>query len=248
LLEPQPQLMRESGIVAPIWQLATAMDVQTETPSRSEADSRVISGWAALERGDLEEARSALSDVYSTDPAHPALPLLAAGIRRIRPRRFPWRGVFLLLLAIGGGAFVVYARTRQTSPQPNGTEAVASLAPAQLDGEVPAPAATSPGPTGTSGTNKLSAAPPDRDAAIHSPATEDTQIRQAVSRFAAAYSNRWTPLTFASCDIARGDETASVTCQSRSADARGATWTFSFRKVDDMWKIVSMQPPTDSTP
>jgi hypothetical protein len=59
-------------------------------------------------------------------------------------------------------------------------------------------------------------------------------------------------LTLRSCDIARGEDTANVTCQSavapRSAAGESATttWVFSCRQVEEGWKIVSVQPPPDT--
>jgi hypothetical protein len=75
-------------------------------------------------------------------------------------------------------------------------------------------------------------------------------IRQGIARFTTAYS-RWTPLAFGSCDISRGGDSATVTCltsgtQPSSETESGGTWMFSFRKMDDAWKIVSIQPPHDS--
>ena len=88
------------------------MDLPLSSPLSPELDSRLFGGWAALEHGDLEGARAALQDVYSVDPAHPALPLLAAGIRRARPKQIPWRGIVLLLGLIAMCAFAWRASLR----------------------------------------------------------------------------------------------------------------------------------------
>jgi hypothetical protein len=58
-------------------------------------------------------------------------------------------------------------------------------------------------------------------------------------------------LAFGSCDISRGGDSATVTCltsgtQPSSETESGGTWMFSFRKMDEAWKIVSIQPPHDS--
>ena len=118
------------------------MDAPFSSPS-SDLDRRVIAGWAAIEHGDIGEARAALSDVYAVDPAHPALPLLAASIRRTRPKRITWRSAVLLLLIVAGAAYLVQSmRTRAVQE--------ASLSSAASADEVPAePPSLTPPSTGT---------------------------------------------------------------------------------------------------
>jgi hypothetical protein len=227
------------------------MDAPFSSSLASDLDRRVIAGWAAIEHGDIREARAALSDVYAVDPAHPALPLLAAGIRRTRPKRITWRSAVLVLLIAAGAAYVVqWMRTRAVQE--------ATLSPAasadELAAEQPAltPPSTGTASVGTSGQNvePSSTAKETAPDAVHTPATDDQIIRQGIARFTTAYS-RWTPLAFGSCDISRGGDSATVTCLARgtqpsSETESGGTWEFSFRKMDDSWKIVSIQPPHDS--
>jgi hypothetical protein len=224
------------------------MDVPLSSPPAPELDSRAIGGWAALEHGDLEGARAALQDVYAVDPAHPALPLLAAGIRRARPKQIPWRGIVLLLGLIAAGAFAWRASIRSHTVAASGSATVADLAADQQD---PAGAVRSAGagPVGTAGRGApLQATSPAPQAARGVP-SDEVQIRQAIARFATAYSSRWMPLTFPSCDISRNDDTASVTCRSRmTPESAEGTWVFACQKVGDAWKIVRMQPPADLPP
>ena len=222
------------------------MDLPLSSPLSPELDSRLIGGWAALEHGDLEGARAALQDVYSVDPAHPALPLLAAGIRRARPKQIPWRGIVLLLGLIAMCAFAWRASLRSHAVAASGPATVAELA---ADRQEPAAVVASPhaGSVGTAGRGApLPATSPAPQAARGVP-NDEVLIRQAIARFATAYSSRWTPLTFPSCDISRSDDTASVTCQSTSGSTEG-TWVFACRKIGDAWKIVRMQPPADLPP
>src|SRR3954467_15754861 len=94
-------------------------------------DGRVIDGWAALERGDIQGARDALQDVYSANPSHPALPLLAAGIRRARPQPVPWGAVALLVMVAGAVAFGVHSWTaRRSLPLAATVEPPAASSPA----------------------------------------------------------------------------------------------------------------------
>ena len=224
------------------------MDLPLSSPSAPELDSLVIRGWAALEQGDLEGARASLQDVYSVDPAHPALPLLAAGIRRARPKQIPWRGLVLLLGLIAAGAFAWRASIRSHMVAASGSTAVADLAANQQE---PAAAVASPSasPVGTGGRGApVQATSPAPQAARGVP-SDEVQIRQAIARFATAYSSRWTPLTFPSCEISRSDDTASVTCQSRMTPGSAeGTWVFACQKTGDGWKIVRMQPPADLPP
>jgi hypothetical protein len=226
------------------------MDAPFSSPS-SDLDRRVISGWAAIEHGDIREARAALSDVYAVDPAHPALPLLAASIRRTRPKRITWRSAVLLLLIVAGAAYIVQSMKTRAVQE-------ASLSSAASADEVPAeppsltPPSTGTASVGTSGQNveprsTVKAATPE---AAHAPASDDEIIRQGIERFSTSYS-RWTPLAFGSCDISRSGESATVTCLARGTQPStetesGGTWTFSFRRIDDGWKIVSIQSPPDS--
>jgi len=227
------------------------MDAPLSSPSGPQLDSRVISGWAALERGDIEQARAVLQDVYSADPAHPALPLLAAGIRRARPRQIPWRGIVLLIGFLAAGAYVWRSSIRfPTSPAAATATDVAALQ------QEPAAAGVAPhsdGPIGTAGRDEPARRPAPAFEPAHAAADDEVQIRQAISRFATAYSSRWTHLTFPACDISRSDDTASVTCRSNLSQGAAAstgegTWLFACRKIGDSWKIVRMQPPADLPP
>jgi hypothetical protein len=236
------------------------MDLPLSSPSAPELDSRVISGWAALENGDLEGARAALQDVYAVDPAHPALAPLAAGIRRARPKQIPWRGIVLLLGLIAAGAFAWRASFRSHMVAASGSTTVADLAANQPEPpavvlaanqqEPPAVVASpSAGPVGTAGRGAPPQATSPAPQAARGVPSDEVQIRQAIARFAAAYSNRWTPLTFPSCEISRTDDTASVTCQSRMRPgSTEGTWVFACRKSGDAWKIVRMQSPDDLPP
>jgi hypothetical protein len=231
------------------------MDLQLSSPSSSELDSRVIAGWDALEHGDIEEARAALQDVHSVNPTHPALPSLAAGIRRARPKPRPWRGMVLMLGLLAAGAFA-YASVRPRTVPDFGPTTVGEVAPprevAPSQEEQPTPPVASASRTtiGTAGrSGPVRATTPSPQAAGTAP-SDEAQIRQAISRFATTYSNRWLPLTFPSCDINRSEDTATVSCQSRTtqgsaAGAGAGTWLFTCRKVDGSWSIVSLQPAAD---
>jgi hypothetical protein len=227
------------------------MDVPLGSQSTTELDRRAIAGWAAVEHGDIEEARSALSEVYAADPEHPALPLLAAGIRRARPNRIAWRAaVLIVLIAVGVGYIVQMARTRPVQEAALSTAANPDQTP-----EEPSPIAPSsagPASVGTSGQSSepRRAAKEAASDPAHTPASDDDMIRQGIARFAAAYSN-WTPLAFDSCNISRSDDAATVTCLARGTQVSsetdsGRTWVFACRKIDSAWKIVSIQPPSDS--
>jgi hypothetical protein len=224
------------------------MDLPLSSPSAPELDSRVIGGWAALENGDLEGARAALQEVYSVDPEHAALPLLAAGIRRARPKQIPWRGIVLLVGLIGVSAFAWRASIRSQISTTFGATSVAERA---VDHQQPAApvASSSAGSIGTAGLDAPAPATPPASQAQHVVPSDEVQIRQAIARFATAYSSRWTPLTFPTCDISRSDDTATVTCQSRmTPGSTEGTWAFACRKTGDAWKIVRMQPPDDLPP
>jgi len=227
------------------------MDDPISSPNASDLDRRIIAGWAAIEHGDLGEARAALSDVYAVDEAHPGLPLLAAAIRRTRPKPVPWRSTLLVLIVIAGGAFVVYSM--MTSPVRHvASTARATSAPASSDDEAAPVVADS---VGTSGKRANGQAPAESSQtqrsqeALRSSGSDEAMIRQGIARFATAYSNRFKPVAFTSCDVARGDDSATVTCQARGADpsdeAGDGTWIFTCRKAADAWKIVSIQPPAE---
>jgi hypothetical protein len=228
------------------------MDVPLGSQSTSELDRRAIAGWAAVEHGDIEEARSALSEVYAADPEHPALPLLAAGIRRTRPNGIAWRSAVLIVLIAAGVAYIVQmARTRPVPEAAFSTAANVDQTP-----EEPSSIAPSSNETASVGTSGQNAEPrrAAKEAAsdtAHLPASDDDMIRQGIARFAAAYSN-WTPLAFDSCNISRGDDAATVTCLARSSTQvssetdSGGTWMFTCKKIDSAWKIVSIQPPSGS--
>jgi hypothetical protein len=224
------------------------MDVSLGSQSTSELDRRAIAGWAAVERGDIEEARSALSEVYAADPGHPALPLLAAGIRRTRPNRIAWRSaVLIVVIAVGVAYIVQMARTRPLQEAALSTAANADRTPEEPSSIAPSSNGTAS--VGTSGQNsepRRAAKEPASDNA-HIPASDDDMIRQGIARFAATYSN-WTPLAFDSCNVSRDDDAATVNCLARGTQASsetdsGGAWVFACKKIDSAWKIVSIQPP-----
>jgi hypothetical protein len=241
-------------------------DVNPPAPSRQDIERRIIDGWSAIEQGDLERARAALQDVHAVDPAHPALPLLAAGIRRIRPKPIPWRQAIIFLLLMGAGVLAVGWWTGRDGAMPPQTTAPIASTPAAppsttgttgTAGRVPRP--TTPAPASAPATAPRSAAAPppapNREAAPSqtreaAPQMDDAVlIRQAVKRFEDAYRGRWGVLTLRDCDVARESETAAAaTCHARQsaeapdADANGV-WTFALRKTGSAWKIVSVQPP-----
>jgi hypothetical protein len=226
------------------------MDTQLSSASPSDTGNLAIAGWAALEHGNLEAARAALQDLYSLDPTHPALPLLAAGIRRTRPKRFPWRAIILMLVVIAVGILAVQSWRGRVAQSPASTS-VTAAARSRPETPIAPPPAPAESPVGTSGPRgPAPVGPAPRALGRAAAVSEDDLIRQAISRFTAAYSSKWTPLTLRSCDIARGEDTANVTCQSAAprsaAGASAATWVFSCRKVEEGWKIVSIQPPPDT--
>jgi hypothetical protein len=217
----------------------------------SDLDRRIIAGWAAIEHGDLAEARAALSDVYSIDETHPGLPLLAAAIRRTRPSRVPWRGTFLLIVLIAaGGAWVVYSATGGPVHRVASTTGATTGVTA---GQTPTPdavaqAADSVGTSGSTGGSNVHSQRSQES--LRGSGSDDALIRQGIARFAAAYSNRWKPVAFSSCEVARSEDSATATCQARGVDSSGdsgsgGTWVFTCRKVEDAWKIVSIQPPAE---
>jgi len=156
------------------------MDDPISSPNASDLDRRIIAGWAAIEHGDLGEARAALSDVYAVDEAHPGLPLLAAAIRRTRPKPVPWRSTLLVLIVIAGGAFVVYSM--MTSPVRHvASTARATSAPASSDDEAAPVVADS---VGTSGKRANGQAPAESSQtqrsqeALRSSGSDEALIRQ----------------------------------------------------------------------
>jgi hypothetical protein len=232
------------------------MDMDDLELPRTDTERFAVSGWSALERGDLTEARAALQDLYTADPTHPALPLLAAGIRRIRPKAVPWRaGVLLLILIVAGIAAIRTWRAQDratpaqpatakadTAPVPQSTALPQSPAPAEVRREV---GTTGPAKSGTE-------LPIVKQNASAAEVDEDLIVRQAVQRFEGTYRSRWGGLAFVHCDISREVNEATAICLPRSAaetsDADPSfVWRFSLRKSDGAWRIVSAQPPPGSS-
>jgi hypothetical protein len=215
-------------------------------PAESLLDTEVYvnSGWSALERGDLEGARAALHELYSTDPTHPALPLLAAGIRRVRPKRVPWRAVVLLIVVVAGvvGVSSWNRHNRVTPPQRKAANVASSTQ------------STTPPPDekesvlGTAGREQSPTFPASRQNPSSTTIDEDVIVRQAIKRFELAYRNRWGELTFAHCDISREIDQATAICIPRPAPDTSEpesdrVWAFSLRKAEGGWRITSVQPP-----
>jgi hypothetical protein len=207
-------------------------------PADGNIESRIVEGMSALELGDLETARAALRDVYDVNPTHPALPLLAAGIRRIRPKQVPWRGIILLAAVV----VLVLAGTRWISRRPAlPAQSVAATTTAPAESASPSKA------TGTAGRAEVPAPPASSLQAAPTPRNDEVQIRQSITRFEGAYRSRWAPLTFSGCEIAHEVDTATATCRDHprvdavDGDA-GRTWTFSLRKSGAAWRITSVQP------
>ena len=244
-----------------------------EMKSSGDSDRRVIEGWAALEHGNLEAARAALRDVYQMNPNHPALPMLAAGIRRARGTRVPWRALVLLIALVAAGVLGTRVWMASRSPErPDAAQAAEvandSAPPSSIDAppqaaDSPANAAAGGAPKSTTGTSggtppRVAAAPrqsqvPSSAPAAAQPSSDDAEIRQAIARFATAYSSRWTRLSFSTCHVAPGAETTTATCQARVTDPAAtrdaaSVWTFSCRKIADVWKIISVQPPAGPAP
>jgi len=210
-----------------------------------EIESRLVSGWAALEARDIEEARAVLHDVYEVCPEHPGLPLLAAGIRRARPKPIRWRVAILAVAAAVAAALGSASLSRPPRPLPAqpilGVATVPDVSPraTATSGQLEVPAA--PGPPRASndatGTEEKAAIPLD----------DEAQIRQAIGRFVAAYRSRWMPLAFETCDLTRQPTTASATCRTRPAGdvqtvGTADVWTFTLQKSTSAWKILSVQP------
>ena len=223
-------------------------DLDRLDASRLDTEVYVASGWSALERGDLQGARAALQDLYSADPTHPALPLLAAGIRRVRSNRVPWRAVVLLIVVVVAGVVGVnswnrHDRVMTPPPHTSTTAKVASL-----------PQSTAPAPAemgsilGTAGRVQSPGVPIVKQNPTSTTIDEDVIVKQAIRRFEVAYRNRWGALTFERCDVSRQIDQATAICLSRPApdtpDAESdRVWTFSLRKAEGAWRIASVQPP-----
>lgn len=234
------------------------MDDLNSAQSSAEIEGCIVSGWAALDRGDLEGARAALQEVYSADPTHPALHLLAAGIRRARPKPVPWRAFILVAAIVVGGAFGVRAWTRhddRPQPVPRSASTTAPAPSLPLSTE-PAPAAAETSKeTGTAGHAEYPPLPTAKQNASTPPALnvdEDVVVRQAIQRFEGAYTNRWGSLAFEHCDVSRELDRAAATCVPRQAGGMSdadsnRVWTFALRKSEDGWKIASVQPPPDAS-
>jgi len=203
-----------------------------------EIESRLASGRSALEQGDIEEARSALQDVYDASPTHPGLPELAAGIRRIRPRRVPWRAALVLTVVVIVAAVGYALSSRSTG----------GLRAQRVQG-TPSVAEVSSRPAGTADPVEAAAATePPRRAVTDASMDDAALIRAAIERFAAAYRSRWTPLAFHGCELERELDTATVTCRARATggvpgDGEAEDmWTFRLQRSASSWKILSVQP------
>jgi hypothetical protein len=236
------------------------MDMDDLATPRTDTERYAVSGWSALERGDLDEARAALQDLYDADPTHPALPLLAAGIRRIRPKPLPWRTGVVLLLAIGAGILLFRAWNRDDGVRPTSQPAtnksdVASLPQSTQPPPPSKPPAEVRREVGTSGSPAVTQLPTAKQNTSSADLDEDLIVRQAIHRFEGTYRSRWGGLAFEHCDISRDGDGATAVCLPRAATPETTTsdadsnraWRFSLRKFDDgAWKIVSAQPPPDS--
>jgi hypothetical protein len=228
------------------------MDDLAAPPTDTNTESYVVSGWSALERGDLAEARAALQELYEADPAHPALPLLAAGIRRIRPKPVPWRAGVLLLIVVAAGIVAFRAWNSQGA-------VTRSAEPASAKADVaPIPQSTPPPPPaqarrelGTSGHVPAPELPIVKQNPSSATLDEDVIVRQTIERFAGTYRSRWGGLAFEHCDISRdGDEASAICVPRQGVEAATAdserVWKFTLRKTDGAWKIASVQPPPSS--
>jgi hypothetical protein len=207
-----------------------------------EIESRLASGWSALEQGDIEEARSALREVHDACPTHPALPLLAAEIRSKRPWQIPWRAVVLaaVVVLIAGGYALSSRSPRALQAQP--TENEAQPAQSTRSASVASPSR----PTGSAGPGEAVATPEPRRNIGDAPVDDDGVIRAAIARFVSAYRSRWRPLAFHGCQLERQVDTATATCRAPSTDpADGAdeVWTFRLQRSAGSWKILSVQSP-----
>jgi hypothetical protein len=232
------------------------MDMDDLATAPTDTERYAVCGWSALERGDLAEARAALQNLYDADPTHPALPLLAAGIRRIRPKPFPWRASVLLLLTIGAGILAFWEWKRDAGVKPMPPPATEKSDVASIPQSTPPPPSTAPAEVrsevGTSGSpsgTELPIATQNTSSAVD----EDLVVRQVIHRFEGTYRSRWGGLAFEHCDISRDGDQATANCLPRAdteasdADSNSdRVWKFSLRKDDGSWRIVSAQPPPDS--
>ena len=229
------------------------------TPPQSDTDRYAVSGWSALERGDLTEARAVLQDLYTADPTHPALPLLAAGIRRIRPtppKPVPWRAAAVLLIVLVAAGIVAFRSWNghdRVMPAPQVTATKGPVEPLrQSTAPVEIPKEEVRKAVGTAGRAvPATELPAVKQNPSPAPVDEDVVVRQAVQRFEGTYRSRWGGLTFEHCDVSRDNDQATAICTPRSAaDASGVesnqVWNFSLRKTDGAWKIASVQSPPDS--
>jgi hypothetical protein len=225
-------------------------DLNSAELSPTDIERCIVSGWSALERGDIEGARAALQAVYSADPTHPALPLLAAGIRRARPKPVPWRPLFLVAAIVVAGVLGARAWSRSDRPRPVPSPSTAAASvPAVPPSTEPVPAEVS-SETGTAGQleqpTTLPTATQNASAGRTVRMDEDVVVRQAIQRFEGAYTNRWGSLSFEHCDVSRELDQATATCVPRgvSEGESQRVWTFALRKSEGGWKIQSVQPPS----
>jgi hypothetical protein len=217
-----------------------------EDLGRADIEGYVVSGWSALERGDLQGARAALQDLYSADPTHPELPLLAAGIRRVRPRPVPWRAAVLLIVVVVAGIVGVTAWTRhnRVTPTPRHPSTTAN---AETSLQRTVPATTDAERDGNGRASVIPASPTPKQNPTPT-IDEDVIVRQAIHRFEVAYRSREGELAFEHCDVSRDVSQATAVCRRRPApdtpDAQpGGLWTFSLRKAEGAWRIASVQLP-----
>jgi hypothetical protein len=225
-------------------------DLDRPDLSRTDTEGYVVSGWSALERGDLEEARAALQDLYSADPTHPALPLLAAGIRRIRPKPLSWRAAVLLIVVMVVGIVGVrsWSRHDRVKPRPQPASATAEVASSR---QKAAPARAEVSELGTTGHVQPSPSLIVKQNPSSAKVDENVIVRRAIQRFEEAYRNRWGGLAFEHCDINREVDQATATCAPREVPnapdvESDRVWTFLLRKAEGGWKIASVQPPPNS--
>jgi hypothetical protein len=226
------------------------------TLPQTDTERYVVCGWSALERGDLTEARAALQELYTSDPTHPGLPLLAAGIRRLRPKPVPWRAGVLLILVVAAGivAFRSWNGRARVIAASQPTTKQAAIAPLRQSA-TPAEVRREPGRTevGTAGrAEPVTELPAVKQNPSLANVDEDVVVRQAVQRFEGTYRSRWGALAFEHCDVSREGDQATAICTPRSdaeASAVESTqvWRFSLRKADGAWKIASVQPPPNSS-
>src|SRR5262249_3403041 len=147
------------------------------------------------------------------------LPLMAAGIRRIRPKPVPWRrNVFLFLLAVAAGVIAFRLWIDQDRPAPS--RQVAASAP-KADTAPPSqstPPAEVRDERGTSGHVQTPELPTVKQNTSSAPVDEDVVVRQTIERFEGTYRSRWGGLAFEHCDISRKGDDATAICVPRTAD------------------------------